>query len=607
MRSWTRTLPALLVVLGGLFAPSAGAAADERRVELEVGVYLEVDGTYLDLCAMDGGEPVDLLDAEATVAAIADLWPAVDAATADDEFDCTYLDLEVPRHDLDSGDGFAATVEVPSLAPLFDLGYAEVHVDVCAIPVEVTARVDPPEASTPGRCFDGYRGTGVSHELVSRTELTVRASDAFVRGRLLQLASVVVAVLVAVGLAYRGRRRLAARWFANSRSTLWLAGVSIGVIAALIPFLAALFGGLLDAVELRSGFPTSLLVATAVAAPVLLAVLAVTGAVGRARRDPVVAAEARRRGTAPWAAGDVPADLADLAPPPAVRVPAPSWWSLLAMEGPTGMIWAAAGAALWVDEAGPLAVVALIGATFGTVLLGLRDATLVAALGPRPLEPSRHAAMLATAAEFGCPLRDVVQATAALPTEDAPVLGLVVGRRLVLAPVVAPLPPRRAVLVGLTDASEPVGLLGAWVGVAGLVAGAWIDLTWGDLAWWVTVPVAVLGVVTARWFAHGSGGFDIDTALSPEELVATGVEASWWSMAASFGALGGPVDTHGGEDGEPDLEGEFDLDDELEPSILWALEVDSWRDVERKLAAAPGTAVATARRLAASAHRPDGA
>ncbi|WP_052666963.1 hypothetical protein [Nitriliruptor alkaliphilus] len=592
MRSRTLALPALLTALIVLSAPPA-AAVDDRSVELEVGVYLGLGGTTVDLCASDDGEPVDLLDPAATVAALADLWPAVDVGTADEGFDCIYLEIEISRDDLATGDGFVAAVEVPSLAPLRDLGYAEVHVDVCAIPVEVTVRVEPSEARAPDGCFDGD-GTSVSPDLASRTELTVRASDAFLRGRLLRGASVVVAVLVAAALAYRGRRRLAVRWFATSRPTLWLAGVGIGVLAALIPPCAALVSGLLDAVELRSGSRASLLVAIALGAPVVVVAVAVTGAVGRARRDPVVAAEARRRGTAPPARDDVPEDLALLTPPPVVSVPSSSW-SILVAQGPTGMIWAAAMAALWVDEAGPLAVLALAGATLGTVLLGLRDATLVAVLRPRVLEPSGHAAMLATAAELGCPLRDVVQATVALPTADAPTLGLVVGRRLVLSPVLAGLPPRRAVLVGLTGAAEPVGLLGAWVGIAGLVTGAWLEL-----AWWVAVPVAVLSVVTVRWLAHGPGTFDVGSALSPEELVVTGVEASWWTVAESFGMFSDLVDADGDEDGEPDPDGDVD------PSLVWPLEVDSWRVIEQELGASSGTAVATARRLAAEAHRPDG-
>jgi hypothetical protein len=580
----------------------------EDRRSLEVGVHHEVDVSEVELCAYDDRGEVDLPDEDGVVTAITRLWPQLEGSDVERFYGCLYLPLEVPRTPLPTGDGFEVAVAVPTLESLTDLGYDEVAVSVCAPALEVEATVDPLDVAVPHRCPDTYRGAGVEPSATATVELTVRASTAYLRQRASLLGSLLLTSLAVAGLAFLTRRRIAARWYGTGSFARWATGAGIGVLAGLANFAAALMSGALDGVHLRWGSVTSVVVAVVPGVLVLVAALVTIAAIQRAVREPRVEAEARRRGTAPPSLDELHDDVRALTPPPPVEVERPGVTAWGVTATPSVLLWTAGLGALWIDEAGPLAVAALTVATLGAVLLLVREPALVAVLRPQTVEPSRQAALDAVVADLGSPLRAVRQAGAGLPIDpEAPGLGLVIGRRLYLAPVLADVPPRRAVLAGATSASEPAGLASAWFGAAGLVAGAWLDLAWGDLAWWSALPVAVLVVATLRWWLQGRGARDLDAALGPDQAVAAGVEAAWWLVAQEAPWRGPDERVEDGFDDDPgvDLDGDpdLDLDDDgwPDPARTWQLTVHVWNGIEDEIGATPGTAIGTARRLASEA------
>jgi hypothetical protein len=581
-----------LVVLLGTVVGTASASADV----LQLAVIHEFAGSEGELCVVDdAGDPVDLDDPGPILAAFAATWPEVDVEAAEDVYGCTYAPLAgVTREPLATGDGFRFATRVPAMSGLAGAGYAEVRIDVCAPPLEVTTVVSPPDAARPATCLDGYRGAGVVPELGGEVSLTLRASDGFLLRRGALVGGLLAILIAAAAVVVLLRRPLVERGYATLGRPVgrWATGLGFGLVAGVVTAVVALTSGALDAVELRYGLDTAVAVALALACAGLAAAVVATVALGRVAREPAVLAAARRRGTAPPVADTVPPELADLTPPPAVVVPSGPWWRTALVTGPAAVLWACGAVALLTAEPGPVPVVTIAVATAAVLVLGIRDPLLLRSLRPEPFGPAREASVRAAADELGLRLPEVLAARVALPVDDdeGPSLGLWIGGRLVFSPVVADLPPRRALLLAAAGAGVPPGFLGAWFGVGGLVVGAWLDAAWGELAWWTLLPAALLAGLTLRWWWQRRSP-DLARRLQPDELVAIAVEAAWWSQADVAGAAG-PAGSGG---------------DGIDLGAVWALAVDDLRELETEVGATPGTAEATARRLAAEHAGPGAA
>jgi hypothetical protein len=569
-------LTALTVLVGA--GPSW--ARDEA---LEVILYQEAVLSEVELCAFDDRGELEVPDE--VVDRIITRWPTLDRASLDRSFGCVYLEVADERSPLPTADGFTSMVDVPSMADLEELGFDEILVSVCPPAVEVTIDVEPASARVAGDgCFFGSRGAGLDPGVDASVTVTARASDAFVLRRALLVVAVLAGVGLAAGVAVAARRRLAVRWAGAPTWRWWTWGLLVGVTAGVATGLAALSNGLLEAVDLRFGFAASVVVAAVAGAIALVSVLGATLAIARVRTEPAVAAEARRRGYTEPTAADVPTELGALPGPPRVSVPSPPWWAAAIAHGPPALLWAAGLGALWIEQPGPLAVLALVAGFAGALLLWVRGPLMVAGLRSVELDLSRRAALLATAAELGLSLRDVRQATVSLPSEDdGAAMGMVVGRTLHLSPVLADHPPRRALTVAIAVSAEPAGLLPAWFGAAALAAGALLDLAWAELTWWALGPAALLLLFTLRWWWQGRRLAPRDLSMTPDEALAADLEGSWWSLAQA----------------EPRWDAFDDEDDD--PDVAWRLGVAAAQETELELGATPGTAITTARRLAAEA------
>jgi hypothetical protein len=568
-----------LTVLTVLVGAGPALARDEV---LEVILYQEAELSEVELCAFDDRGELDVPDE--VVDRITARWPMLDRASLDRTFGCVWIVVADERRLLPTGDGFASMVDVPPVADLAELGYDEILLSVCPPAVEVTIDVEPASARVPADgCFLGSRGAGLDPGVAATVTVTARASDSFLLQRALLVATVLAGVGLAAGLAVAARRRLAVRWAAAPTWRWWTWGLLVGATACIATGLAALSSGLLEAVDLRFGFAPSVAVAAVAGAIALVSVLGATLAIARVRTDPAVAAEARRRGYARPTAADVPRELEALPGPPRVSVPSPPWWVAAIAHGPPTMLWAAGLGALWIEEPGALAVLALVVGFAGALLFWVRGPLLVAGLRSVEPDPSRRAALLATAAGLGLSLRDIRQATVSLPSDDeGAAMGLVVGRTLHLSPVLADLPPRRALTVAIAASAEPAGLLSAWFGAAALAAGALIDLAWAQLLWWALGPAALLLLFTLRWWWQGRMPAAHELSMTPDEMLAADLEASWWSLAQATPRWDALDDEDGGD-----------------PDVDWRLAVTAAVEAELELGASPGTAIATARRLAA--------
>jgi hypothetical protein len=578
---WSRAAASVLALTALTALVGAGPALARDEV-LEVILHQEAELSEVELCAFDDRDELDVPDA--VVERITARWPTVDRASLDRSFGCVYLEVADERTALPTADGFASRVDVPPMADLAELGYDEVLVSVCPPAVEVTIDVEPASARVADDgCFFGSRGVGLDPRTSASVTVTARASDAFLLQRALLVVAILVGLVLLAGLAVAARRRLAVRWAGAPTWRWWTWGLLVGATAGIATGLAALSSGLLEAVELRFGFAASVVVAAVAAGIALVSVLGATLAIARVRTQPAVAAEARRRGYTEPTAADVPLELAELPGPPRISLPSPPWWAAAIAHAPPALLWAAGLGALWIEEPGPLAVLALVAGFAGALLFWVRGPLMVAGLRSVEPDPSRRAALVATAAELGLSLRDVRQASVSLPSNDeGAAMGLVVGRTLHLSPVLADLPPRRALTVAVAASAEPAGLLSAWFGAAALAAGALIDLAWAQLVWWALGPAALLLLFTLRWWWQGRMPAADDLSMPPDELLAADLEASWWSLAQATPRW----DALDDEDGD-------------DPDVGWRLVVAAALEAELELGATSGTAIATARRLAA--------
>jgi hypothetical protein len=569
------TLTALAVLVG------AGPASARDEV-LEVIYYPDAESSEVELCSFDERRELDVPDE--VIELITARWLALDPASVDRSFGCVWIEVADERRMLPTADGFSSRLEVPPVGDLAELGYEEVLVSVCPPAVEVTIDVEPASARVAGEaCFLGSRGVGLDPDLAARVTVTARASDAFLLQRALLVVAILVGLVALAGLAVAARRRLAVRWAGAPTWRWWTWGLLVGASAGIATGLAALSSGLLEAVELRFGFAASVAVAAVAAGIALVSVLGATLAIARVRTQPAVAAEARRRGYTEPTAADVPSELAELPGPPRISLPSPPWWAAAIAHAPPALLWAAGLGALWIEEPGPLAVLALSAGFAGAALLWVRGPLIVAGLRSVEVDPARRSALLATAAELGLSPRDIRQASVSLPSDDeGAAMGLVVGRTLHLSPLLAALPPRRALTVAVVASAEPAGLVAAWFGAAALAAGALIDLAWAELMWWALGPAAMLLLFTLRWWRQGRMPPADELSMTADEALAAELEAVWWSLAQA----------------EPGWDA-FDDEDDDDPDVAWRLGVAAAQEAEVELGATPGTALATARRLAA--------
>lgn len=560
------------------------AAADE----LVVTVWSDQGGAGVELCAEDPdtADPADVRDPEAVGAQLADRFPQALPASLDPGWGCAWLDLEVPREQVPTGDGYRDLLLVPELSDLGGpQGYGSPLVFVCGPMLDVEVAVEPQDAVLrSGGCVDG-RGVELDPHLASEVALTVRATDALLRTTAVAGVGLFALLLATAALLDRHRGWFAVRLWDHPGWRRWSEGISLGVVVGVGWSMLAMMAGPLDALEMRVGFDAAF--AVVLLGPVVFLPLSIwiTARIERARTHPSVRRHAERRFLADVpgfdvAADEVPAEVASLPPPPAIAVPDTPWMVFGATYAPAVLLWAAAAVGLEIVADISLVLPASLG-LLGAALAMARARLIATALPTEALDPVRRAELLAALAERGTAVGEVVRSRAVLPVYDEesfPPHGLWLGRLLVLGPALRSCSPRRAALLAVAAGTSAHGLTANLSGAVALSAVAVFE-QWPSPWWWIaSLPLLTTtssaGVNVRRWWRR-RGALD---RLDGAEIIALAVESEWWSLAT--------------------LAGLGDDEAKVEIARLWPASVLRMEAVAEEEGLPGGRAIATARQLA---------